>query len=231
MPRPFSRICSRTGCPADGHRAGSSRVSTSTWQPSTAWSWRWTVSCAGRRQPARSGRRPRPKRCTNSDPLGRPGGRPPTVRQPQRRAVLQPAGTSTTRLRSSSRRPSPRHCVHGVGIVSPRPGSGRQAAAVTTWRAATGGCGGSRRSLGSRARDGRGAGPGTGPLAGLTTDRAGGPRAPCGHQGGLGEGEAQRDLGVGPGHRAPAPASPAATRHLTEEGLEDVAEATVEVER
>ncbi len=134
-PSPFSRTTWPLWVPAaTATLCGSSRVSTSSWVPSAAWA---TPTCrvACRSSPARSNRLSGvTERWTNSEPLGPPRG-PAGPRSASRRVEPSstPAGTSTTKLRSSIRRPSPRQAGHGSGMVCPSPWHRPQATAVTTW--------------------------------------------------------------------------------------------------
>ena len=96
---------------------------------------RSTVSVVCRSSPWRSKRGSGvTARCTKSEPLGPP--RCPAAPRSARRSVepsSTPAGTSTVKVVSSMRRPSPRHSGHGCGIISPEPEQREQATLVTTW--------------------------------------------------------------------------------------------------
>ncbi len=102
--------------------------------PSAAWA-RPMVSVVWRLSPSRSKRGSGvTARCTKSEPLGPP--RWPAAPRSASRSVepsSTPAGTSTVKVLSSMRRPSPRQSGQGCGIISPVPPQREQATLVTTW--------------------------------------------------------------------------------------------------
>ena len=168
---------------------------------------------------ARGGRRA----CRSGPPRGPAGPRSASRRvEPS----STPAGTSTTKVRSSIRRPSPRQAGHGSGMVCPVPGTARRPPPSPPGRGWTGG-----RAADSPVpwQSGQlvGVVPGPGPRRPLQVSQATGSRtasSPRDAEGGLGEGQHQVHLGVG-ARLGPPPAPAAATGHGAEERLEEVAQA------
>ena len=241
-PRPRPRRCGtprprmRSTCPfwvpgADDERWGPSSDSTSVSTPSAACARldrQGRVEVVALALEARVGRRRRGGRTATRS--ARPAGPRRRVRPAGASSrARRPPGTSTVKVFSSIRRPSPRQSGHGCGIMSPVPAHREQATLVTTcpssdWR--------TRRSspVPWQSVHVSGSVPGAVPRAGA-----------CGAH----RRQAHRDVLAGsrtrpprtPGRaaprrrrRGPGPAAGRLPRHLAEERLEDVAEAALEVE-